>query len=86
MRIRDYSENIPKPMIPIGGKPILWHLMSYYSQYGHRISFCVWATKPTPSRNSSSTTSLSSMPTVLSRVREQRRDRWAILSRTGGSR
>ena len=34
-RIRDYSENIPKPMIPIGGKPILWHLMSYYSQYGH---------------------------------------------------
>ena len=35
-RIRDYSENIPKPMIPIGGKPILWHLMSYYSQYGHR--------------------------------------------------
>jgi glucose-1-phosphate cytidylyltransferase len=35
-RIRDYSENIPKPMIPIGDKPILWHLMSYYSQYGHR--------------------------------------------------
>jgi glucose-1-phosphate cytidylyltransferase len=34
-RIRDYSENIPKPMIPIGGKPILWHLMSYYGQYGH---------------------------------------------------
>ena len=37
-RIRDYSENIPKPMIPVGDKPILWHLMSYYSQYGHRIS------------------------------------------------
>ena len=35
-RIRDYSENTPKPMIPIGGKPILWHLMSYYSQYGHK--------------------------------------------------
>ena len=35
-RIRDYAENIPKPMIPIGGKPILWHLMSYYSQYGHK--------------------------------------------------
>ena len=35
-RIRDFSENIPKPMIPIGGKPILWHLMSYYSQYGHK--------------------------------------------------
>jgi glucose-1-phosphate cytidylyltransferase len=36
MRIRDYSENVPKPMIPIGGKPILWHLMSYYSQFGHK--------------------------------------------------
>jgi glucose-1-phosphate cytidylyltransferase len=35
-RIRDYSENIPKPMIPIGGKPILWHLMNYYSQFGHK--------------------------------------------------
>ena len=35
-RIRDYAENIPKPMIPIGGKPILWHLMSYYGQFGHK--------------------------------------------------
>lgn len=35
-RIRDYSESIPKPMIPIGHEPILWHVMQYYSQYGHR--------------------------------------------------
>src|SRR5262245_39695830 len=35
-RIRDYAEGIPKPMIPIGDKPILWHLMHYYSQYGHK--------------------------------------------------
>jgi len=35
-RLRDYSENIPKPMIPIGDKPILWHVMHYYSQYGHK--------------------------------------------------
>lgn len=34
-RIREYPESIPKPMIPIGHQPILWHLMSYYSQYGH---------------------------------------------------
>jgi glucose-1-phosphate cytidylyltransferase len=34
-RIREYSENIPKPMIPIGDQPILWHLMQYYSRYGH---------------------------------------------------
>ena len=35
-RIRDYSESIPKPMIPVGDRPILWHLMDYYSQYGHK--------------------------------------------------
>ena len=35
-RIRNFSETIPKPMIPIGDQPILWHLMHYYSQYGHK--------------------------------------------------
>ena len=35
-RIRDYSEHIPKPMIPVGQQPILWHLLQYYSHYGHR--------------------------------------------------
>jgi glucose-1-phosphate cytidylyltransferase len=34
-RIRDYSENIPKPMVPVGNNPILWHVMQYYSQYDH---------------------------------------------------
>ncbi|MGE3917547.1 MAG: sugar phosphate nucleotidyltransferase [Hyphomicrobiaceae bacterium] len=36
MRIREYSEAVPKPMIPIGHQPILWHLMSYYANYGHK--------------------------------------------------
>ena len=35
-RIREYSENIPKPMVPVGNHPILLHLMQYYSQYGHK--------------------------------------------------
>lgn len=34
-RIRDVAEDIPKPMIPIGGFPILWHLMKYYAAFGH---------------------------------------------------
>ncbi|PRD41631.1 glucose-1-phosphate cytidylyltransferase [Phyllobacterium phragmitis] len=34
-RIREYSENIPKPMIPLGHQPILRHVMEYYSDYGH---------------------------------------------------
>ncbi len=32
-RIRDVSGDIPKPMIPIGNYPILWHIMKYYSQF-----------------------------------------------------
>lgn len=35
-RIREYSESIPKPMIPIGQQPILWHVMQYYSHHGHK--------------------------------------------------
>ena len=43
-RIREYSENIPKPMIPIGSQPIMWHLMQYYSQLGTVTSCFAWAT------------------------------------------
>jgi glucose-1-phosphate cytidylyltransferase len=35
-RIRDVSDNVPKPMIPIGSYPILWHIMKHYARYGHR--------------------------------------------------
>jgi len=35
-RIRDVADNIPKPMIPIGRHPILWHIMKYYASYGHK--------------------------------------------------
>jgi len=36
MRLREYSENIPKPMVNIGYRPILWHVMKYYAHYGHK--------------------------------------------------
>jgi glucose-1-phosphate cytidylyltransferase len=36
MRLREYSENIPKPMVPIGYRPILWHVMKYYAHFGHK--------------------------------------------------
>jgi glucose-1-phosphate cytidylyltransferase len=35
MRLRDYSQNTPKPLANIGYRPILWHVMSYYAHYGH---------------------------------------------------
>lgn len=34
-RIRDVAQDIPKPLVPVGGFPILWHIMKYYSCYGH---------------------------------------------------
>ena len=34
-RLGQQTENIPKPMINIGEKPILWHIMKIYSKYGH---------------------------------------------------
>ena len=36
MRIREYSDSIPKPMVPIGYRPLLWHVMKYYAHYGHK--------------------------------------------------
>jgi len=35
-RLRDYSETIPKPLVEVGSRPILWHLMKYYAHYGHK--------------------------------------------------
>lgn len=34
-RLRDYSETIPKPMVKVGYRPILWNVMKYYAHYGH---------------------------------------------------
>lgn len=34
-RLAEYTDSIPKPMVPIGGKPILWHIMRTYASYGH---------------------------------------------------
>jgi len=36
MRMREYSEALPKPMVPIGYRPMLWHVMKYYSHFGHK--------------------------------------------------
>ena len=35
LRIRD-AENIPKPLVSIGYRPILWHVMKYYAHFGHK--------------------------------------------------
>ena len=41
-RISEESHLKPKPMIEIGGKPILWHIMKYYSEFGfHEFIICL---------------------------------------------
>ncbi len=34
-RMQEYSDTIPKPLVPIGYRPIIWHLMKYYAHFGH---------------------------------------------------
>lgn len=36
MRLRGYSEDVPKPMVTVGPRPILWHVMKYYAHFGHK--------------------------------------------------
>ena len=41
-RIREASERLPKAMVEIGGRPMLWHIMKIYSHYGTAVSSCAW--------------------------------------------
>src|SRR5947207_15768893 len=34
LRMREASDLVPKPMVPIGVRPVLWHVMKYYAQFG----------------------------------------------------
>ena len=35
-RLSEYTESIPKPMVTVGGRPILWHIMRIYAHFGHK--------------------------------------------------
>lgn len=35
-RMREYSETIPKPLVDVGTRPLIWHVMKYYDHFGHR--------------------------------------------------
>jgi glucose-1-phosphate cytidylyltransferase len=35
-RLREHSETVPKPLVNVGYRPIVWHLMQYYAHFGHR--------------------------------------------------
>lgn len=35
-RLREFGDNIPKPLVPLGYRPVLWHVMKYYAHFGHQ--------------------------------------------------
>lgn len=35
-RLRDYSDQVPKPLVEVGYRPIMWNLMKYYAHHGHK--------------------------------------------------
>ena len=49
-RLSEYTETIPKPMVKIGDKPILWHIMNTYSKYNHKDFYLALVTKQNISR------------------------------------
>src|SRR5260370_8246300 len=56
MRLREYKENIPQPIGPIGSLPILWHVMKYYAHFGHKdfilcVGYCADAIRESFSHN-----------------------------------
>jgi glucose-1-phosphate cytidylyltransferase len=36
LRLREHAESLPKPMVSVGYRPILWHVMKYYAHHGHK--------------------------------------------------
>lgn len=36
LRLRDFADHVPKPMVSIGYRPILWHVMKYFAHFGHK--------------------------------------------------
>lgn len=36
MRLKEHAESLPKPIVPVGDRPIIWHVMKYYAHYGQK--------------------------------------------------
>ena len=62
LRIRD-AEDIPKPMVQIGYRPILWHVMKYYAHFGSSTS-----SAPRPSKRCTAISMISGSPIVAGTV------------------
>src|SRR5690606_7502379 len=36
IKLQEYSERVPKALVPVGNRPMIWHIMKYYAHYGHK--------------------------------------------------
>jgi CTP:molybdopterin cytidylyltransferase MocA len=54
-RLREETEYKPKPMVEIGGKPVLWHIMKHYAHFGFMNSILPWDTRESKSNDISLT-------------------------------
>ena len=36
IKLQEYSEKVPKALVPIGNRPMIWHIMKYYAHFGHK--------------------------------------------------
>jgi len=83
MRIREAGDEIPKPMVPIGYRPILWHLMKYYAYYGHKdFILCLGYRADVIKKYFLNYEETISNDFVLSGIREDRRGRCVQLMNT----
>jgi len=41
-RLRDVTEVLPKPMVPVGSYPIVWHIMKTYAAFGLKLGEVKW--------------------------------------------
>lgn len=72
-RISEESQFKPKPMIEIGGMPILWHIMKEYAYYGHTEFIIVLVTNKSISRSGLLTTSYITLMSLSTTVMERTR-------------
>ena len=73
VRMGEATQRIPKPMILIGDRPILWHIMRYYAAWGHKEFVLCLGYQGDVIRSTSSTTTRRSSTTSFSRARRDAR-------------
>lgn len=82
-RLREETSVKPKPMVEIGGRPVLWHIMSIYARFGFK-DFILPLGYKGRSLNSISTTTISAIRILLWTSKAARSRSTPTMRKTGG--